>query len=26
MQVAGLVAATAFFIGKAYLESTQKLG
>ena len=26
MQVAGLVAAAAFFIGKAYLESTQKLG
>ena len=24
--VAGLVAAAAFFIGKAYLESTQKLG
>ena len=26
MQVAGLVAAAAFFIGKAYLESSQKLG
>ena len=26
MQLAGLVAAAAFFIGKAYLESSQKLG